>query len=421
MHGLYDTMITPAEQALAHPINTAIELGKRAIGKDDLDAISTAVKSGDYKGAALHLGKWALGRTPEGMSIQTGYDVAKPTIDALKQGDIPTAVGRGLGTVLPFAGGPAVGKAAQGVDALADSTAAGLTKSALKGGYTVATPAEDVASAVQTARDNKIPITPAGQSKITDALTQIRQSITKKTTDAAAAGVKVDPNSVMTRLDQLRSKYEQQVDPVQDLKDIDRTGKNFMAQNTSTVPGKPAQPPSSILGPNGQPITPATPATPPSSVTVPIPADQAQAVKVGSNALNADKYGKISTAQMEAEKALTRGIKEELESQIPELGSLNANQAKLMNLEDILGKAVNKYTNSAGFAGDLGHTGVAASALRTVIANPMVKARIATMIDLARHANPGKFAASAANGTAAVNSLIASLTPENDPQQQPQK
>src|ERR1035441_8606765 len=326
----------PAAQFLTNTVNAHIDQGKKA--KD-------ALNQGNYTEAAGHMLAAALpfvGPAAANVGEQIGgsqatVDKYGKVIQPQQAPDIAGGLGWATALLAPLAVGPAIGKIAGKLDTAADATAQGLTKSALKGGYTVNTPAADVASAASTMRENQIPLSPAGSAKIGDALTNLRQVITNKTSDAAAAGVKVDPNIPIRSVMDTFNKYRQQVNPNQDLADIDKVAKNFAANN----PG-------------------------------PIPADQAQAMKVGSNALNADKYGKVSTAQVEAEKALTRGIKEELENQIPELGSLNASQAKLMNLDDILGKAVNKYTNSAGFAGDLQHTGIAASALRAVIANPEI-------------------------------------------------
>jgi hypothetical protein len=100
---VYDTTLHPIVQSLAHPIDAALDIGKALIGKDDLDAITNAVHSGDYKGAAMHLGRWALSRTPEGAALKTGYDIARPTIDRLQEGDYAGAAGAATGTALGLA------------------------------------------------------------------------------------------------------------------------------------------------------------------------------------------------------------------------------------------------------------------------------------------------------------------------------
>jgi hypothetical protein len=288
-----------------------------------------------------------------------------------------------VGTVLGAYGVPAaIGAAGGGIDAAADSTSQGLMKSALKGGYAVTTPADEVAAAAKLARQEKITVTPAGQAKIGKALTDLRQQIDPKIAGAANAGVTVDPSAVIQRAMQVFNKYKAQPNPNSDLADIQTTIKNFAANN----PG-------------------------------PIPIDWAQAMKVGGNTLNAEKYGKLSSAAVEGEKALTRGLKEEIGAQLPEIDSLNERQSAFMGLDDILSKAVNKYRNSDGFVGDLKTTDPASAALRTILANPVVKSRVATAIDFVRAANPGKFT-TAGGGLQSVNNIIQGLTPQAPAQPQ---
>src|ERR1041385_828372 len=98
--GVYETTVQPAVETVSHPIDALVGLGKRLIGKDDLDAIAGAVKSGDYSGAALHLGKWALSRTPEGMALEAGYHQLEPAIENVKKGNYLGAAGNVLGTGL---------------------------------------------------------------------------------------------------------------------------------------------------------------------------------------------------------------------------------------------------------------------------------------------------------------------------------
>ena len=52
----------------------------------------------------------------------------------------------------------------------------------------------------------------------------------------------------------------------------------------------------------------------------PIPLDAAQALKGNSRKLLSDKYGELGTAMIEGQKALERGIKEEMQIQFPEIG-----------------------------------------------------------------------------------------------------
>jgi hypothetical protein len=280
------------------------------------------------------------------------------------------------GKVATATGVPAL--VSKGADALANS----LTKDALRGGHTINTPASEIAQAVEAARAGNIPFSQAGLEKISGALADLRQQTIDTVRNATAAGIHIDPQKVQLRLDELRNRYGMQVNPTKDLKDIDAVADTF-ARNW-----------------NG-----------------PIPADQAQAMKVGSNAVNAERYGKASVAQIEAEKALTRGLKEELELQIPELKELNAKQAQVIGLDQMLGKAVNKYVNGGGFTGNLKKelftkegaiksAAVAGTAgyvsgnpvlggtlafAQAVLSDPAVKQRLSVAINQAQQLNPGKY------------------------------
>lgn len=96
--GVYDITVGPLVHAYHDPGGTAKALVKQAIGKDDLDKIADAVKAGDYKGAALHLGSWVLSRTPEGASLKTGYDQLSPAVENVKKGNFAGAAGNLIGT-----------------------------------------------------------------------------------------------------------------------------------------------------------------------------------------------------------------------------------------------------------------------------------------------------------------------------------
>ena len=363
-------------QAVSHPIDAATQMlqNQGALA----DKAKAAFQSGDYLTGLRH-------------SLDYLLPVIGPSIDAMgdqaQGGQVASALGKATGfavpvaigvrsAVLPSAPASAAAPLTPGTGGILDAAAQKLTRGALKGGYTIGTDAGDVDAAARTMREGGIPLSPEGAAKIQGALGDLRQVIADKARAAAQTGITIDPKAVMQRLDEAYNRYGMQVNPDQDLRDISKVADNFTANN----PG-------------------------------PIPADQAQAMKVGSNILNASKYGKVSTAQVEAEKALTRGIKEELEAQIPELGSLNAQQAKLMNLDGILGPAVNKYLNSTGFIGDLKTTDPTSAAIRAVLANPVVKARAARMIDMAR-GNPGQVAGSAGTGASRVGALIAGLQPQ---------
>lgn len=164
-------------------------------------------------------------------------------------------------------------------------------------------------------------------------------------------------------------------------------------------------------------------------------------MKVGTNKEIGAKFGEQSQASIDAEKALARGLKEELELQLPELAGLNAKQAKLIDLENILGKAVNKYANSGGFTSGVGrqllgwpgalvtaagggaglyagHGGEAAALLaaRAVFSDPKVKTALATAINFAQQNNPARWGIpNAGTALSRVEEYTKSLAGEQQP------
>jgi hypothetical protein len=124
-------------------------------------------------------------------------------------------------------------------------------------------------------------------------------------------GRTVDPRAVVQRLDDLKAKFANQVNPEDDLQAIESAKQEFIKNN----PG-------------------------------PIPSVQAQAIKQGTYQQLKDRaYGQQSTATVEAQKALARGIKEELETQFPEIQGLNAQQGQAASLQKALTRAVQRIDN----------------------------------------------------------------------------
>lgn len=365
----------------AQNVDALVNLYKQKYGNGILDALYH-----DPVGVAADVATLAGGLGAGAKGVEAAADAAKLG----RVADVAGTVARGADTVASFtdplrlatkAAGPVLKLADKGAEATSDA----LTRGALRGGYNVNQPAADVTGAVEAAKNlGGVPFSQQGLAKIGNALADVRKEIGARVQAATQAGAQIDPKKVKIRLDDLRDRYALQVNPDQDLKDIDKVGANF----DRNYPGR--------MG-----------------------VDDAQILKVGSNTANAGKYGKASVAQIEAEKALTRGLKEEIEAAVPEIGELNAQQAKLMNLEGYLGKAVNKYAVSGGLAnsvkkgmgsragmtiaaaggaaGIAGHAPAAAGVglgldvAQAVLSDPFVKQQLAIMINKARELNPAKW------------------------------
>jgi hypothetical protein len=217
-------------------------------------------------------------------------------------------------------------------------------------------------------------------------------------TPAKTSGATIDPRAVAQRADQLKSRFAAQVAPDADLQAIEQTKNEFLQNN----PG-------------------------------PIPASAAQDIKSGTYQQLKDRaYGTQSTATVEAQKALARGIKEELEAQFPEIQGLNAQQGQAASLEKALTRAVQRIDNHnlVGLGGTVAGAGGAAAGavlggtpgaaggatvaaiLKQVIDNPNVKSRLAYTLSSARK---GVTVSAAAARIAAYSDQLGNAMPPNEP------
>ena len=75
-------------------------------------------------------------------------------------------------------------------------------------------------------------------------------------------------------------------------------------------------------------------------------------MKVGTYRQIGKDYGKLSSASVEAQKALARGLKEEIEAAIPKIKALNAREGSLMAAQDAVAHrvAIAGNRDPAGFA-----------------------------------------------------------------------
>lgn len=62
-----------------------------------------------------------------------------------------------------------------------------------------------------------------------------------------------------------------------------------------------------------------------------MPVELAQKMKQGTYKVLAKKYGQIGTAETEAQKAIARGLKDEIAQAIPQVSALNARESELIN------------------------------------------------------------------------------------------
>jgi hypothetical protein len=159
---------------------------------------------------------------------------------------------------------------------------------------------------VQTLLDEGINVTQAGLSKL--------QRIFGETNDAISAAVagspaEVSKSAVASYTPQVAAKMAQQVNPTKDLEAVSGAVEEFMQHPVYPGSGK-------------------------------IPVAAAQAMKQGTYQQIGKKYGEVSAAGIETQKALGRGLKEEIAQAVPGVAALNAKDSALMAAQDAVGRRV---------------------------------------------------------------------------------
>lgn len=356
--------IKTAAQPFAHPIDTLSALG----------------------GAIMH-----PINTVEGMEQNFRND--------MQQGGVPLAVENAAGQLI---GGVEGGRIAGAVARPVASVATKAGARALLAGETpeaayetalkpppASVSAADRAQMVQTGLKNSIPVSKGGLEKLGDLINDFdakRQAV-----------IDADPTRTIStvgavrNLDAVRARFANQVTPQPDMAEIDSVQSNFL---------------------NNPKIAPQGAGPSPGSLT----AAEAQAMKTGTyRALGNKSYGEVKGASIEAQKALARGLKDELANAFPELQNLNAAESKLLDLEPVLERAVNRIGNHQAFgigtplmgAGMKAATGsnlaaAAAATYKAIVDNPIVKSRLAIAVS-----KGGRIPL--AQAMARVNALSASL------------
>lgn len=270
-------------------------------------------------------------------------------------------------------GGTALANAAKPAAAAASES---LYRSALKP-TTVPAQQANVAAAIDTGLKEGIPVSPKGAEKLSQLVDDLNNKI--KNEIGAGQGKTVNKFKVASRLSDTADKFDTQVNPEADAQAIADSGNEFLRNQPEEIP-----------------------------------AARAQALKQGTYRILRKKYGQLGDATVESQKALARGIKEELVNQFPELQGLNAQESQLLRLDPLLEKAVARIGNhqmigigtpiaAGGIKAATGSTGLAAAAgtLKLILDNPVVKSNLAIALN---RASKGKVTLSGATARVAAYS-----------------
>jgi len=200
-----------------------------------------------------------------------------------------------LGTQYAATSGPVM-KAIGSVPGVVQGTARQLMTSALK--PTVAMhQSGDAAKAVDTLLKYGVNVTPGGVDKMEKMLMATNEKIGKAIGDSSATVSKL---SVAQRLKDLVPRLQRQVAPQSDIAAVEQVGSQFLEHPLLSQADE-------------------------------IPVALAQDMKTGTYRQLAKKYGQIGSADIEAQKTLARGLKEEIASAIPEIADLNKIDSELYN------------------------------------------------------------------------------------------
>lgn len=290
------------------------------------------------------------------------------------------ALGQGAG----MAADAANGAISSGRLALFGKTPEAAYESALK--PSPALPSATRAQIIQTALKNEIPVSKGGFAKLQDQIDTLNNAI--KDEIAKDPTRPIDPNKVATRVDAAKAKFASQVNAQPDLNSIEGSRQQFLNEQ-GQQPAIPARP-TGVLNAQGQPVmSPAQPPTP----APPMNAADAQAMKQGTYRVLKGKFGEQGSASVEAQKSLARGLKEEIATAFPEIGKLNADESRLLDLKPILERAVNRISNrepislggpvvTTAVKAATGSTGVAAAlgVMKEIMSIPALKSRLAIAV-----------------------------------------
>lgn len=290
-----------AAQLTSHPIESL--KSDASMREDVYRNAEEAFKKGNYTEGAAHL-------------LYAALPFIGPQLDAagnnFMQGNIAKGAGASVGMGLSLAAPEAVKNLKLSIPgaATAEDLSKRMYQSSLKpppGSYSQ----PEVQSMVKTGLENEIPVSATGRAKLANLISDLNDKVKDQIKAGSTAGATVDKFDVASRLGKTAKTFSNQVTPLSDLAKISDTGNEFLANQPNRI---------SALA--------------------------AQDLKTGTyRQLSSRAYGELSSATIEAQKALARGIKEELQIQFPEIQGLNAEEGRAINLDGALERAINRTSN----------------------------------------------------------------------------
>lgn len=287
---------------------------------------ASKLKAAGYGAQAARL----IGAIPEAVMQAIGaYTTAKI------QGDEAPGVAAGVSAALPMIGAGAAAVAPKIMRSALGQVSADVLKR-----YKTTT--QEIAN---TLMENGANVTKRGLDKL-----QVALDISDDQLDKIIKGLKgtIDPKKVAARTTETAKKFGEQVNPKEDLDLIEQKTKEFMAHpvhGQQVITGVTQQSTGIVDPRTGTPIMKSVPVY--AQQTGPLSAAEAQSMKRGTYQQLKGKYTKLGSAGVETEKALARGLREEIETLahsqgIHDVEAINKNEAKLMAALEATGERLAK-------------------------------------------------------------------------------
>lgn len=356
-------------EAVIHPIRTVKSLGKVGLGaaekvvpgrqgaETEFDAVTDFFKQryGTWEKAKETAYNDPVGVASDLATLFTGAGGALKLAKVAKVGSV---VSRAGDIVNPLTAVTEAGKALIPKTALSNAARKFYQSAAKFSNRSNLSEAQKTELALTGLREG-IPVTKAGLDKLENNIDALNGQIAAKIDAAAEAGHQISKQAVVGYLKDVKDFYRKSLYPEHYAKMIDELEQKFIKSHGDTDL---------------------------------IDIGTAQKIKQNTYAIHRKHYGEMKGIEVETEKALARGIKEEIVNQFPEVGELNSQESALLKLEPIIERAVGRITNKdliglgdevAGVAGTVAAGpggGIIAALTRKILDDPGVKSKIAIIL-----------------------------------------
>lgn len=317
--------------------------------------------------------------------------------ERIGQGEPARGLGNAVGLLAPFGASAIAKPIGKGIGKLV-APAEDIYQSALKPSTTLSEAKRE--SVLKTGMQERIPITKKGLGRTQQMIEDLKGKIEEKIAayQEANPDAQISPVAVASRADQAKSAFNT-VTREQDLSQIQNIKNRFLNDRSVEMPDPNAPPsvPGESFLPGGK--------KPPATIREEVPLSLTEAQRIKQNTykqLGERAYGERKGPGPEAEKAIARGLKEELETFLPEIKQMNAKEGALIQFEKVLRRAVAREGNHQVFgigtpaAGGLGYAlggkwlAAPAAALKYFIDKPSVKSHLAILMNRVRQIREGQ-------------------------------